>query len=361
MVATGLVAVGAANAGTAPTGSVGTGPLPTDSVTPSQPSTSPFAPTAPTDLTVTSLLSHSLTLSWTASTPGCCPITEYGITMARPFTDVIGGTRVANVATATVPVYPNDQYTISVHAIDSSGQSSPSSNLITLVAPANDTGDMSAPTTPGNLTFTDATGPTLTWSASTDDVGVTGYNVYHFDGWYSSKLVGTVTGTTFAVPPWTGPPPPGVLHQYYVRAFDAAGNLSIATNAVNGHPAIPTPSPSTAPPSPSPSPSPACTVTYTNVSQWPGGFVARLKAVNSGSAPIRGWKLGFTFGGDQRITAAWDATFNQSGAAATLRNTHGNAVIPAHGSVSMEIRGTWHGSDAAPTAFLLNDVPCAAG
>jgi hypothetical protein len=334
-------------------------PVPT--VTDGPPNTSRFPPTAPTNLVVTGLLSHSITLTWTASTPGCCPITAYVMSMAQPFTDVVGGTRVGNVTTATVPVSPNGQYTISVRAEDGLGHSSTSSNSITLVAPANDTGDVAAPSTPGNLTFTGTPVATLTWSASTDDVGVAGYNVYHFDGWYSSKLLGAVTGTTFEVPPWTGPRPPGVYDEYYVRAIDAAGNMSIATSAILGHSGSPPPSSPAAPPSPSPTPAATCTVTYTNVSQWPGGFVARVKAVNSTSISINGWRLAFTFGGDQRITSAWDATFGQSGAAVTLRNTRGNAVIAAHGSVSMEIRGTWHSSDAPPSAFALNGVQCGSG
>ncbi|MEE3920465.1 hypothetical protein V2I01_26385 [Micromonospora sp. BRA006-A] len=38
---------------------------------------------------------------------------------------------------------------------------------------------------------------TLSWAPSTDDVGVLGYNVYRFDGWFTSTLVATVPGTTY--------------------------------------------------------------------------------------------------------------------------------------------------------------------
>jgi hypothetical protein len=361
MVGAGLIAVEAADAGTVPADPLAAAatnsPVPVPSVTGSTPNTSPFPPTAPTNLVVTRVLSHSITLTWTASTPGCCPIIAYDISMAQPFTDVFGGTKVGNVTTATVPVSPNGQYTISMSAEDDLGHYSASSTAITLVAPANDTGDMTAPSAPTNLTFTGIPAATLTWSPSTDNVAVAGYNVYHFDGWYTSTLVGTATGTTFTVPPATTPPPPGPYSEYYVRAIDPAGNMSIATNPVFGFPASPSPRPPT---SPSPGP-PACTVTYTNVSQWPGGFVARVNAVNSASTPIHGWKLAFTFGGDQRITSARDATLSQSGAAVTLGNKRGNAVIAAHGSVSVEIRGTWHTSNEPPSVFTLNGVRCGAG
>ena len=38
---------------------------------------------------------------------------------------------------------------------------------------------------------------TLTWSPSTDNVAVTGYNVYRFDGVFISTLLSTVSGTTY--------------------------------------------------------------------------------------------------------------------------------------------------------------------
>jgi hypothetical protein len=102
-------------------------------------------------------------------------------------------------------------------------------------------------------------------------------------------------------------------------------------------------------------------VTYTNVSQWPHGFVANVTVTNIGSTPVAGWNLGFSFGGDQRITSASGATFSQSGQAATLRNTNHDAVIRPSASVTVRLSGTWHGSNAAPTNFRLNGAPCATG
>lgn len=57
----------------------------------------------------------------------------------------------------------------------------------------------------------------LSWSASTDDVGVTGYKIYR-----DSTLVGTSTGTTYSD---TGLSP-STAYTYQVSARDAAGNES---------------------------------------------------------------------------------------------------------------------------------------
>jgi chitodextrinase len=63
----------------------------------------------------------------------------------------------------------------------------------------------------------------LAWSAATDDVGVTGYQVVR-DG----TVVATVTGLSTTDTGLT----PGSSHTYVVRAVDAAGNVSNDSNSV---------------------------------------------------------------------------------------------------------------------------------
>ncbi|HEX8867281.1 MAG TPA: discoidin domain-containing protein, partial [Lentzea sp.] len=85
-------------------------------------------------------------------------------------------------------------------------------------------GDTQAPTAPGNLAFTQPQSGQirLTWNASTDNVGVTGYDVYA-----NGTLRTTVTGTTY-----TDSQPDGLKVTYHVIAKDAAGNQSPASNSV---------------------------------------------------------------------------------------------------------------------------------
>ena len=76
----------------------------------------------------------------------------------------------------------------------------------------------------------------LTWTASTDDVGVTGYRVYR-DG----AQVGTASGTSYSDTTVAG----GSSYAYTVKAVDGVGNLSAASNLVT----VTTPAPDTHPPS----------------------------------------------------------------------------------------------------------------
>lgn len=55
-------------------------------------------------------------------------------------------------------------------------------------------------------------GAVLTWAPSTDNVAVTGYVVYRFDGLFVSTPVASGPGLTATVPGASGP------QVYYVRA-----------------------------------------------------------------------------------------------------------------------------------------------
>ncbi|WP_328468640.1 cellulose binding domain-containing protein [Actinoplanes sp. NBC_00393] len=320
------------------------------------PSASAQRPSAPTGFTATTVRANSVTFTWTASQPGCCPVTGYDITWNEAFDDIYRATPAGSGTTFTLTgLRAAAQYTFRVHATDSSGQSSLSSAPVTVVTPLSDSGaDTVPPQAPAGLTVTgeSATEASLSWSPSTDNTAVTGYNVYWYDGWFSSRLVATVSGTSYTAALTA------TRNVFYVRARDAAGNVSIASNTVTVNSTGPTsPPPSSSPPPPPP----ACRVTYENTSQWDRGFVAALTITNTGKVPLDGWTLGFTFDGDQKITSAWNATYAQDGPAVTLRNAHWNGSLAPGAVRTAGLLGTWTTAAPAPTAFTLNGVPCAAG
>jgi len=120
----------------------------------------------------------------------------------------------------------------------------------------------------------------------------------------------------------------------------------------------PTTPPPTSPPPTSPAPGSACHVSYTKSSEWAGGFVANVTVGNTGTSPISGWKLAFTFPGDQKITSAWNATVSQSGESVTATNASYNAAISPGGSTSLGFQGTWTSNDTAPSGFTVNGTAC---
>ena len=97
------------------------------------------------------------------------------------------------------------------------------------------TADTEAPSAPTNLSANNVTETTvdLSWNASSDNVGVTGYDVYQ-----GSSLLGSVTGTTAQITGLTA----NTTYSFYVEAKDAEGNISAASNTVSvttsGAPAV---------------------------------------------------------------------------------------------------------------------------
>ncbi|MFJ6211734.1 discoidin domain-containing protein [Streptomyces sp. NPDC092296] len=90
-------------------------------------------------------------------------------------------------------------------------------------------GDNQPPSTPAGLQATGHTGTTVTlsWSAATDNVGVTAYRVYRVTGSSRTEL-GSTGATTFTVTGLT----PATAYTFCVTAQDAAGNASGASNTV---------------------------------------------------------------------------------------------------------------------------------
>lgn len=86
--------------------------------------------------------------------------------------------------------------------------------------------DTVAPSAPTNLAASGTTGSTtnLTWTASTDNVGVTGYDIYQ-----GTTLKGSSTTTNYTVTGLTAL----TTYSFSVKAKDAAGNVSAASNAVS--------------------------------------------------------------------------------------------------------------------------------
>ncbi|SDX62509.1 hypothetical protein [Nitrosomonas oligotropha] len=89
--------------------------------------------------------------------------------------------------------------------------------------------DTAAPSTPTSLTlklydYATAAGVGLSWSASSDAIAVAGYNIYR-----NGTKVGQSTTTSYRDVIYGSST--GSLYSYTVRAFDAAGNLSLPSPA----------------------------------------------------------------------------------------------------------------------------------
>lgn len=127
-------------------------------------------PTKPTNLRVTSLTAHNVTLAWDPSTDNSGTFTyqvwvSYGYTHSVPQTQT----------TFSLGVVPKSTYSFYVYAVDGSGNRSSNSNTVTVTVPA----DTTAPTPPlVSLVGVNPTEISLQWTASTDDDPIIYYQVF---------------------------------------------------------------------------------------------------------------------------------------------------------------------------------------
>ncbi|MET9231570.1 cellulase family glycosylhydrolase [Lentzea sp. NPDC003310] len=205
--------------------------------------------------------------------------------------------------------------------------------------------DTQPPSTPGTPAASGVTssGLTLSWAASTDNVGVTGYDVFRAVGSGSFAQAGSSATTSFTDSGLS----PSTTYRYQVRAKDAAGNVSAtsgtasATTGAGGGTG-------------------ACRVGY-SAQNWGGGngFTASIAITNTGTTALNGWTLAFSFANGQGVTLpGWGATFAQSGAAVTATNLSWNGALAPNASTTIGFNGTFNGTNPAPSSFTLNGSTC---
>ena len=189
-------------------------------------------PTAPANLSATPVSGTQVNLIWTPSMDNIA-VAQYQVEHCQN----AGCTDFAQVGTSTGTSYsdtgltPDATYNYRVRATDGAGNLSGYSNTATATTPAG--GDIQPPTAPTNIIVTSATlnQISLSWTASTDNVGVTGYRVERCQGANCTTFaqIGAVQTTAFNDSGLTA----GTDYSYRVRATDGAGNLGAYSIVLN--------------------------------------------------------------------------------------------------------------------------------
>ncbi|MGH1865850.1 fibronectin type III domain-containing protein [Enterococcus durans] len=176
------------------------------------------SPSIPQNLLVESVTSDTVSLSWDASTDNI-GVVGYRVYRDKQLVQEVQGEQFTDTG-----LTEDTEYTYEVRAFDAAGNQSEASNEV--FARTSVSVDDEAPTIPLNLKVENVTTDTvsLSWGASTDNIGVAGYRVYR-----DKQLVQEVQGEQFTDTGLTE----DTEYTYEVRAFDAAGNQSEASNRIN--------------------------------------------------------------------------------------------------------------------------------
>jgi chitodextrinase len=253
-------------------------------------------PTAPASLTAVAASSSQVNLTWAAATD------DVGVTGYMLSRNGVQIKQLTGLTYSDTGLSLGVSYTYTVAAVDAAGNVGPAVTATTTTA------DLTPPTAPASLTAVVAApnAVNLTWTAATDDVGVTGY-VLSRNGVQIKQLAGLTysdTGLTL-----------GTSYTYAVAAVDAAGNVG-----------------------------PARTVTVTVGDTTPPTAPGSLTAVAASSSQVNlTWTAAtdnvgvtayvLTRGGVQ-ISKSAALTFSDTGLAAATSYTYSVTAVDAAGNVS---------------------------
>lgn len=258
------------------------------------------APSVPTGLTSPSQTDTSVSLSWTASTD------NVGVTGYKIFRNGVQAGTSATPSFTDTGRTPNTSYSYAVLATDAAGNASAQSSALA----ASTKPDTTKPSAPTGLTSPSQTVSTvsLAWTASTDDVAVSGYNILR-----NGAVAGTSTTPTFT----DSGRVPNTSYSYTIQATDAAGNVSAASTAL----AVKTKPDTTKPSTPSGLASPAQTNVTIDLS-W---------NASTDDVAVTGYKI---LRNGTQIATNTDTTFTDTGLVASTSYSYTVEATDAAGNVS---------------------------
>ncbi|MFC5286882.1 cellulase family glycosylhydrolase [Actinokineospora guangxiensis] len=177
--------------------------------------------------------------------------------------------------------------------------------------------DTTAPSVPSGLAAGTATAASIpmSWTASTDNVGVSGYEVYR-----GTTRVGTTASTSFTDTGLTA----DTAYSYTVRARDAAGNVSAASTAVTARTATG-----------GGNGAQGCRAALRTVNSWQGGFQAEVTVTNTGTAAIRGWSVDLALAGGTTVGSLWSGVLSGT----KVTNAGHNGALAAAASTTFGFVG----------------------
>jgi chitodextrinase len=182
-------------------------------------------PTAPTSLASNGRTASSVSLTWNPSSDNV-GVAGYRVYWKAASSSVYQNVNVNSNSYTVSGLINATSYNFYVVAYDAAGLNSSSSNIVTIT-----TLDNQAPTAPSNLQATGSTSTSvsLNWTGSTDNISVTGYRVYWKISSASSYQFVNVAGISATITGLIA----STAYNFYVVAYDAAGNLSASSNSIS--------------------------------------------------------------------------------------------------------------------------------
>ena len=268
------------------------------------------APSVPAGLVASVISSSQINLAWSASTDNV-GVTGYKIYRGGTLLTTVTGISYNNTGLSA-----STAYSYRVTAIDAAGNESSQCTAVSATTQAAQVTDTTKPSIPAGLAASviSSSQINLAWSASTDNVGVTGYKIYR-----GGTLLTTVTGTFYNNTGLTA----STAYSYRVSAIDAAGNESSQCTAVSAT-------------------TQAAQVTDTTKPSVPAGLAASVISssqinlswsASTDNVGVTGYKI---YRGGTLLTTTTSRTHNDTGLSASTAYSYRVSAIDAAGNESSQ-------------------------
>ncbi len=202
--------------------------------------TAPLSPgdsTAPaiSNIQVSTTATPSATITWTTNEASdtvvetkctCSTSGDFSNTFVGAANTTSHSILIDNSVPGIIPLASGQSYYFRVSSADAAGNRTYGNTQTFSTAATATTADTTAPSVPGglNVTVVSASQINLSWTAATDNVGISGYKVYRDGAYIGSTANLNYTDVNVA---------PGTIYGYHLLAYDAAGNLSAVSATVN--------------------------------------------------------------------------------------------------------------------------------
>jgi alpha-L-arabinofuranosidase len=101
-----------------------------------------------------------------------------------------------------------------------------------------------------------------------------------------------------------------------------------------------------------------CSVVYKPDWQSTAAFGGNGTITNTGTAPIDGWTLTFSFAGNQTVYQSWGSTLTQTAQQVTIKNASWNGYVAPGSSQSFGFAANYSGTNTPITGWKLNGANC---
>jgi endoglucanase len=96
----------------------------------------------------------------------------------------------------------------------------------------------------------------------------------------------------------------------------------------------------------------SCSAAYSVSSDWGSGFTAAITVTNTGTVPLTGWTVTYSYTGNQKLSQGWSGNWSQTGETITVTNASWNGNLATGTNTQIGANFSYSGTNTAPASVM---------